>query len=235
MRRIFLLPFIIPILLLGGCERSVTVIEHPPLDWSINAQRLRETGCVQPLQESCPELAALGCDEIGLPSFYLGGLQPPLTVLECVHARGEPPNRQYFKQPAGLDNRYRSFVIFQDGAFRLIIKKSEFKEIFAPVESADEALSYAMAISSLGARFDIDPNANVEYLVKEIEETHVSETPDGYLVRLFDWSHKMGCDTHTFYAVDVLVTREGDVREVAREAIYKGQVCFDFDRLTLDD
>ena len=120
-------------------------------------------------------------------------------------------------------------------SIRLIIKKSEFKEIFAPVESTEEAISYAMAMTSLQARFDINPNADVDYLVDVIEETHAEETPDGYLVYLFDWSHKMGCDIHPFYAVKVLVTPEGEVREVERQEIYRSYACFDFEALTLDE
>jgi len=213
----------------------VSVIEYPPLDWSINGQRLKDVGCEGKLQEVCAELITLGCDEISGPRFYLGGLQPPYAVMECIHESGEPPNREYFKQQPGLDTRYRSYAIFQDGDFRLIIKRSEFKEIFAPVESTDEAISYAMAMTSLSARYDIDPNANVDYLVDVIEETHAEETVDGYLVYLFDWSHKMGCDIHPFYAVKVLVTREGDVHEVGRQEIYRGYACFDFEALTLEE
>jgi hypothetical protein len=75
----------------------------------------------------------------------------------------------------------------------------------------------------------------VDYLVDVIQETHAEETPDGYLVYLFDWSHKMGCDIHPSYAVKVLVTREGDVHEVERQEIYKSYSCFDFEALTLDE
>lgn len=251
MYRFYLLKFIVPVLILAGCSQpatypppsstnppaseKVSVIEYPPLDWSINGQRLRDLGCAGELQESCTGLVALGCDEIRGPRFHLGGLQPPYAVMECIHENGEPPNREYFRQQPGLDTRYRSYAILQDEEYRLIIRKSEFQEIFAPVESTDEALSYAMAMTSLEARFDIDPNANVDYLVDVIEETHAEETADGYLVYLFDWSHKMGCDVHPFYAVKVLVTREGDVHEVERREIYRGYACFDFEALTLDD
>lgn len=230
-----LLKFIVPVLILAGCSHPTTVIDYPPLDWAINGQRLREVGCTEKLEESCPELVALGCDEISGPRFYLGGLQPPYVVMECIHENGEPPNREYFKQLPGLDTRYRSYVLYQDGTYRLLIKKSEFKRVFAPVESTDEAISYAIAMTSLGARFDIDPDANIDYLVDVIEETHAEETPDGYLVYLFDWSHKMGCDTHPFYAVKVLVTPEGDVHEIERQEIYRSYACFDFEALTLDE
>jgi len=250
MRKYNLLKFIIAVSILASCSQSPTVplpsataplpyqktsvIEYPPLDWSINAQRLSQTECVGKLPESCTELIALGCDEISGPGFYLGGLQPPYAVMECIHENGEPLNKEYFKQLDGLDSRYRSYAIFLDGKYRLIIKRSEFKEIFAPVESTDEAISYAMAMTSLRARFDIDPNAKVDYLVDVIEETHAEETPDGYLVYLFDWSHKMGCDIHPFYVVKALVTRDGDVHEVERKEIYSSYACFDFEALTLD-
>lgn len=235
MFRLSLLKYIVPVLLLTGCSQPVTVIDYPPLDWSINGQRVKEVGCEGNLQENCPELVALGCDQVTTPRFFLGGLQPPYPVLECIHKPGEPRNQVYFKQVPGLDPRYRSYVLYQDGTFRLLIKQSEFKAVFAPVESAEEAVSYAMAMTSLSARFDLDPNANVKYLVDRIEETHAEETPEGYLVYLFDWSHKMGCDIHPFYAVKVLVTREGDVYEVERQEIYKSYVCTDFDALTLDE
>ena len=235
MRRLYILKFIVPVLILAGCSRSTRVMDYPPLDWAINGQRLKQAGCTEKVQESCPELAALGCDEINGPRFYLGGLQPPYVVMECIHENGEPPNQEYFKQLQGLDTRYRSYALYQDGTYRLFIKKSEFKKFFAPVESTDEAISYAMAMTSLGARFDLDPNANIDYLVDVIEETHAEETPDGYLVYLFDWSHKMGCDLHPFYAVKVLVTLEGDVHEVERQEIYRNYACFDFETLTLDE
>jgi hypothetical protein len=235
MCRSYLLKLIVPVLMLAGCSRPTTVIEYPPIDWAINGQRLRDVGCAEKVQESCPELVALGCNKINAPRFYLGGLQPPYIVMECIHENGEPPNQEYFKQLPGLDTRYRSYALYQNGEYSLLIKKSEFKKIFAPVESTDEAISYAMAMTSLGARFDIDPDANVDYLVDVIEETHAEETPDGYLVYLFDWSHKIGCDIHPFYAVKVLVTLEGDVHEVERQEIYRSYACFDFESLTLDE
>jgi hypothetical protein len=249
MNRICLLKIIITVLILTSCLPHTTipmpspttppthaiVIEYPPLDWSVNEQRLSDLECDENLKESCPDLVALGCDDIEGPRFYLGGLQPPYAVMECIHENEVLPNSEYYKQPAGLDTRYRSYAIYQEGTFRLIIKKSEFKKIFAPVESTEEAISYAMAMTSLQARFDLNSKDDIEYLVEVIEETHAEETPEGYLVYLFDWSHKMGCDIHPFYAVIILVTRDGDVREVERQEIFRNYSCFDYGALTLDD
>ena len=141
----------------------------------------------------------------------------------------------YFRQLNGLDQRYRTYAILQDDRYRLMIKKTEFQVTFSPVESADEALSFAMALTGLGTRFDLQSLEGVEFLVETLSETHVEETPDGYLVYLFDWSHQMGCDTHPFYAVTVLVTPEGEVREIARDEIYRSYACFDFEALKLEE
>lgn len=216
-------------------SREVTVIEYPPLNWSLNTQRIEATGCIGELPATCSVLIALGCDEVRGPRFYVNGLQPPYAIMECIHEEGEPADPAYFRQPAGLDTRYRSYAILQDGTYRLLIKKSEFKYTFAPVESMDEALSYAMAMTGLQARFDLQSLDGVEFLVDTLFETHVEETPEGYLVYLFDSDHKMGCDRHSFYAVKVLVNPEGEVHEVSREEIYRSYACFDFGALTLDD
>lgn len=214
---------------------KVVVVDYPPFNWSVNVERLTETGCSGVLGENCTELIRLGCDEIRPPHFYTGGLEPPFPVGECIHQGDNPPNKAYFRQPNGLDSRYRSFVVFLEDETRLMIKQSEFREVFAPVESAEEALSYAMAMTSLSAEYSFDPNGKVKYLVDKIEETHVEETPQGYVVFLFDSDHRMGCDTHEFFAVNVLVTPAGEVIEQSRRVIYETYACFDFDELRLDD
>jgi hypothetical protein len=256
---IILLNFLILFLILSGCAkvtetplpsqeiltvlatgspvptREVMVVEYPPLNWSLNTQRIEATGCIGELSTSCSALIDLECDEVRSPRFFVNGLQPPYAIIECIHKEDEPADPTYFRQPAGLDTRYRSYAIHLDGTYRLLIKRSEFKDTFAPVESMDEALSYAMAMTGLEARFDLQSLDGVEYLVDELAETHVEETPEGYLVYLFDSDNKMGCDTHSFYAVKVLVTAEGDVEEAERQEIYRSYACFDFAGLTLDE
>jgi len=97
---------------------------------------------------------------------------------------------------------------------------ADLQPVFAPVESADEALSYALAVAddnyyaAFGLKIHNDGSAKVpyptpQYLVARIEDTHVEETTEGYLVHLFR-SPACLCGYET-YAVGVLVTREGQV------------------------
>lgn len=110
LRRSTLLKLIIPAWALAGCSQPISVVDTPPLDWLINAQRLKEGGCSENLQESCPELVALGCDEINSPRFYLGGLQPAYAITECIHEDVRELDRQEI---------YKSYACFDFESLKL--------------------------------------------------------------------------------------------------------------------
>jgi len=231
MRGYLLIKLAVVVCLLAGCSefsRKTSIIEHSPPDWDLDQQGFKDVGCEgQLLTDSCAELIALGCDVI-VPSDRFGGLEPSHAVMICIHENGKPLNMEHFKQGAGLDTRYRSTVIFQEHKYRLISSETDFQAIFAPIESTDEALSYALSVTSFSARYDLGGQTNREYLVDVIEESHAEETQDGFLVQLFDGDHIMGCGNHSAYAVKVLVTRDGEVHEVERREIYKEYACYDF-------
>jgi hypothetical protein len=111
------------------------------------------------------------------------------------------------------------YVILRDGQFELIEAEEEFRSIFAPVGSPNEALSYALAVRNLSAYYDLAPESRLEYFVEEIQDTHVEPTEDGYIVHLFDYD-LFGCGPHLTYAVEVWVSTQGDVAEIRREQIF---------------
>ena len=61
-----------------------------------------------------------------------------------------------------------------------------------------------------------------------IEGTHVTETPEGYVVHLFA-NPERRCDCATFVtsAVDVLVTRAGRVDVIESQPAYGFSACID--------
>jgi hypothetical protein len=147
--------------------------------------------------------------------------------MQCIHENGEPPNKDYFKQGMCLDRSFYSHIIFQDGKYSLIAKESEFRSVFVPIESSDEALSYALAVTPLFPSYHIEVNSHNVYLADTLEETHVDETSGGYLVHLFDSDHQCGCVLHPIYGVDVLVTRDGEIQQVKRQEVYQERICVD--------
>ena len=54
----------------------------------------------------------------------------------------------------------------------------------------------------------------------KIETTYVEEVEEGFKVHLFNY-RLCGCGTHPHYAVDYLVTKTGEVKEIFKQEIYE--------------
>ncbi len=183
-------------------------------------------------------LTALGCNEIQPPSNLLGGLTPSYPLAICAvnpseaseELMTEIDNGQFFYYTGGLFGSYVRYVIQKDGEFVMLKTEENFRKIFAPVESPDEALSYALAVRNLSAYYGLAYYSAFEYEVDTIEDTYVTPEADGYLVHLF-YDQVFGCGPHWTSTVDVLVSEEGNVEEVGREAIYRDpnldELCVD--------
>ena len=126
-----------------------------------------------------------------------------------------------------MDYTYGSYLLFKDGQYRLIANQSELQVLFAPVDSANEALAFALVATDLAAKFRLD-HAGSEYYAETIEGTHVDETPEGYVVHLFaNLERRCDCATFVTSAVDVLVTREGRVEVIESQPAYGYSACID--------
>jgi hypothetical protein len=97
--------------------------------------------------------------------------------------------------------------------------KQAFVERFAPVETPAEALSFASALNRAWPDYELDLSAGLELLQSTIEATNVKQTPEGYVVRLFD-RNRCGCGDHETSAVDFLVTRQGEVVRQSSVPVY---------------
>jgi hypothetical protein len=128
-------------------------------------------------EEDSP-LAALGCDRIRKPSELVGGLEPSLPIAVClIEPLGNrdgpesadvrtPAEGEYFYRTGGLYPIYVRYVLFRDGQFHFVKNEREFREVFAPIESPDEALSYALAVRNLSAYYDLEYDPTYEYFVR---------------------------------------------------------------------
>ncbi len=103
--------------------------------------------------------------------------------------------------------------------------------MFAPIESSDEALSYALVTTDLVARYETEDDPifrYADYFVDRVEDTHVEETIDGFVVHLFTMPTPLcGCGVHTVYAVDILVTKDGRVEQLNATEAYASEACID--------
>jgi hypothetical protein len=211
----------------------VAIENHPRPEWTLDFSPFDDVGC--PPDESglryCDvgsPLTALGCDRIQKPSDLLGALEPSLPIAECLFEpfrhTGQPESvdaeDHYIYRTGGLMPVYVRYVIIRNDQFQLIQSEEQFREVFAPVETDNEALGYALALRNVSAFYGIEFNPEYEYFVDKIEDTYVESSSDGYVVHLYNYQF-YGCGPHLTYALDLLVTDQGMIEEIHREAVYK--------------
>ncbi len=122
----------------------------------------------------------------------------------------------------------RRYIAEQGEESRLIASKEEFRSLFAPVETKEEALAFAVALTSSLPRYDTSVPEGYFPVTSSVKPTYAIETEEGYLVHLFD-SELCGCGSHPYYAIEYLVTRDGNVTELFREKVFDStmQICID--------
>ncbi len=210
------------------------LVSHAAPRLTVNTDWLEDAGCIPSGRVSghwdctpASPLGRLGCEEIWVTDL-LGGLSPTDPLVECVNYTGELLNKKKFRQEGCMRPYFITHVMFEDDTYQLVSGVADLQTAFAPVESTDEALSYALAATNFYAHYRQKVDPHYRYLVDELEDTHVDETTEGYLVHLFTPLRPLcGCGAHFVYAVDVLVTREGQVKETESQQVYRFDACID--------
>jgi hypothetical protein len=111
-----------------------------------------------------------------------------------------------------LSTRHVRYVAEVGGELQLLDSVESMAAVYAPIESAEEALSYALATTGYSAVYDLESTPNLKLLVDPLEETYVAETPEGYTVHLFD-TFLCGCGPHIIRSVEVQVSQDGKLTQ----------------------
>jgi len=209
-----------------GTKKQPEVVNYEAPEFPLPFE-MPDTGCADngngwiTCSEGSP-LFDLGCMIISPLDDSLGGLDPALPVMSCRMERltEDLPQEEYLYNIGCLDNLYVRMFTWHDGEFDLIKGIPDLKRLFAPVESEEEAVSYAVAATGYWAEYGFESVKGYRYFADTIEETHVVVTEDGYMVNLFGFI-VCGCGPHTNYRVDVTVTKDGDVTVGERIPLYE--------------
>ena len=222
------------LILVVGCTPP-TITNHPKPDLTVDFTPFEGAGC--PIHEygyyyfcaEDSELYALGCDRLAPVSDVVGGLDPAYPMAECIYVpMGRPdvedpyntPESEYIFNTGGLMPTLVRYVIAVDEEFQLVKNAEEFASIFAPVESPEEALGFAIAVLDVYASYGMTYNPKYKYEVLSLEDTFVETVADGYIVHAFDYQF-FGCGPHYYYAVAVKVTFDGQVDAIEWTKIYR--------------
>jgi hypothetical protein len=114
--------------------------------------------------------------------------------------------------------------VTQGGVSQIITSQEELRDWFSPIESADEALSYALLATGYTAKYApedyrlavgeiCDPGPeHYRYYTDVLEDTHVVKVINGYHVNLF-YSENVGCGPFPVSSVTVEVAFDGAISE----------------------
>lgn len=197
------------------------IIEHPQPALAVDADIFR------------PVWETKGC----YSSDLYGGLEPKYPSAYCYI--DWVSGNQCLYESGGFIHICEQVVVYLDGTFQLIGTREELRDLFAPIESADEALSYALLATGYSAKYepedyrlavpgDCDPGPRgYHYYVDTLEDTHVVEVESGYQVHLFA-SETFGCGPHTVWSVIVQVNHDGAITIHQQQKLFeegRGPMC----------
>ena len=160
-------------------------------------------------------------------SDLLGGLSPVYPMAESVENDIHIYSNisiDFLRFLCTLGCQFVNLLVEVNDTIIEISSKEKFREIFAPVESKEEALSFAYALSGVfyaKAIYDFsflkEKGTDYEVFRKEIKPTSVRELTDGYEVILFSTYYG-----HTAYCSELLlfVSKEGNVKILKRERLF---------------
>jgi len=213
--------------ILMGCTQQPRIITgNVSSNTSVNASAFMDAGCVDTGNgvlncSTAAQLSSFSCDAIRVPED-LGGLTPNVPIVECefMATNWTGGADEGIVRTGCLMPLFRRYITVSDGGFKEISSKDEFVDSFAPVETPEEALGFAIALTRSFAMRSISIPSGYNVFVNEIRTTYVEETDAGFKVHLF-YSETCGCGNHPLYAVDYLVTRAGEVSETSSERIYE--------------
>jgi hypothetical protein len=179
-----------------------------------------------------------GCIQISNASTALGSLSPKLPMVKCLFRKPAltlyPSGDKDYNSKEGIVREgcmfsgYRSYIVKQDEEFKLIRTKEEFQSMFAPVETQEEAMSFAVALTGSILKYDTSAPEGYFPVASPIKPTYVEETDGRFKVHLFH-RESCGCGTHPYYAIDYIITRAGNVTELSRQKVYDSnhKICVD--------
>lgn len=196
---------------LCSCQPQVKIIEHPAPDLKMDNSYFLGQGCFSGI--ACNPENFLQPDPpitmIHKPSDLLGGLTPslPLAVGSTVQYQDEA------EIPAVYVNRcmryqYKRYLARVDDETLLVDSVDGMARLYAPIDSPEEALSFAIATTGYSALYDIETIKKLELFTDPVEETFVQEVENGYVVHLFD-TYLCGCGPHITQSVEVTVHTDG--------------------------
>jgi len=146
-------------------------------------------------------------EKIEYPSYYLGGLTPRLPLAE-VYMFGIKDKCMW--KGKGMIAVCYSLVAKLNDTLMLIDSEDRFKEIFAPINSEQEAISYVAYITRAYPKYDIPKKFRYRVYSSKFPSTYSKRVDGGFEVLLHD-KKVFGCGPHPNFYKLFYVTDAGEI------------------------
>ena len=212
MKRVAFIGFVLLVLLVSCAQQRI--IEHPAPELSMDNTYFSGQGCFNEL--SCTPEGFTQSDPpvtmIRKPSDFLGGLTPalPIAVGSTVLYQDEGETPAVYTKKC-MRSQFIRYIVRIDDQTLLVDSIEEMATIFAPIDTADEAFSYAIAVTGYTALFDLETIKKPTIYTDPVEESIVEEVNGDYLVHLFN-NYMCGCGPHITQSVAVTVRKDGTIQ-----------------------
>jgi len=204
------------VMLLASCRLSQfnpfkPVEEYPAPEFKVDNTRFNELGCFEST-DCLPDALRnieLPINSINPPDDSYGGLNPqlPLALAGAMSFDRETKFPAVFEKGC-MGTYYVRYLVEVDGQLRLIDSAAGMQQLYAPIESEDEALSYAVAVTGLTALNDLDLHPEYKRYTKPLVESHATYDGKQFDVQLYD-TYICGCGPHIISSVTVTVQPDG--------------------------
>lgn len=187
-------------------------------------EQYRMYQCEQPLSE-------FHCNYFLKPSDHFAWLEPMLPMITCKKSETtekiaeEGVYRVESMSLTGPRIYVTDYATFRDGEFILIRSINEFKNMFAPVQTKEEALAFVEALNRGILVFDTTPLINLKdgkYHASKltIDITSASETNEGFIVNAYT---DFGTCSDAVYRKTLLVKTSGEIEEKNSTLIWESE------------
>jgi len=191
--------------------------------------RLNESGNIACPQES--PLSRFGCDYFHDPEGIDFGLEPKIPLVatcEIMTEEWEAASAGGVYLAGCAFKREIHYIFKIEDEYVLVSSKEQLKDLFTPIDSPEEAVSYAQMVTGVDAFYSFAYNPTFMYFHESIEGTHATQTDGGFEMNLFNFA-ACSCEPFINSQIDIQVDREGQVTWVDAIPVFMttGEVCVD--------
>ena len=185
-----------------------------------------------------PQVKAFKCDQISsAPDYWAKGLKPSMSMVVCNvrHKRGEGAGG--IKETGCMMPISMSLlVVGADKKIRHLKDGEAFKQVFLPIEDADEAISYVGVLEKASPMYQFPKDYQQwsgnkkpgKWLDKKLKPTRAEKKDDGWHVWMF-YQPICGCHKMELFEEEFVIDAEGGIKKLKSRPVWRSEaeICVD--------